>query len=317
MAFVKATKRESKLRLALIGASGSGKTYSALAIATGLGGKIAVIDTERGSASKYADKFSFDVLELDSFSPERYVEAIGEAAKAGYQILVIDSLSHAWSGKDGALEMVDRAAKKSQSGNTYTAWRDVTPKHNEMVDAIVQAPMHIIATMRAKTEYVLETNERGKQVPRKVGLAPVQRDGMEYEFDVVATMDADNNMIVEKSRCEAMSGQVYSKPNGQVSEVLGRWLSGERPKAMSEEDRSAVSKLDALFNESIKGKSATSEQWAEVKLHWIEVGQSANQQAAKRGIKEIATSGYANPAAGIDALGKLISRLVAYDMQAA
>jgi len=317
MAFVKATKRESKLRLALIGASGSGKTYSALAIATGLGGKIAVIDTERGSASKYADKFSFDVLELDSFSPERYVEAIGEAAKAGYQILVIDSLSHAWSGKDGALEMVDRAAKKSQSGNTYTAWRDVTPKHNEMVDAIVQAPMHIIATMRAKTEYVLETNERGKQVPRKVGLAPVQRDGMEYEFDVVATMDADNNMIVEKSRCEAMSGQVYSKPNGQVSEVLGRWLSGERPKAMSEEDRSAVSKLDALFNESIKGKSATSEQWAEAKPHWIEAGQSANQQAAKRGIKEIATSGYANPAAGIDALGKLISRLVAYDMQAA
>jgi len=317
MPFVKATKKESKLRLALIGSSGSGKTYSALAIATGLGGKIAVVDTERGSASKYADKFNFDVLELDSFSPERYVEAITAAAQAGYQILIIDSLSHAWSGKDGALEMVDRAAKKSQSGNTYTAWRDVTPKHNEMVDAIVQAPLHVIATMRAKTEYVLETNERGKQVPRKVGLAPVQRDGMEYEFDVVATMDADNNMIVEKSRCEAMSGQVYAKPNGQVSEILNRWLSGEKPKSMSEDDKSAVSKLESLFNEAIKGKTTTADAWTEAKPHWVEACVTANQQAAKRGVKEIPTSGYTSPAAGVDALGKLIGRLVAYDIQAA
>jgi len=315
MPFVKATKKESKLRLALIGSSGSGKTYSALSIATGLGGKIAVVDTERGSASKYADKFNFDVLELDSFSPEKYVEAISAAAQAGYQILIIDSLSHAWSGKDGALEMVDRAAKKSQSGNTYTAWRDVTPKHNEMVDAIVQAPLHVIATMRAKTEYVMETNDRGKQVPRKIGLAPIQRDGLEYEFDVVAMMTADNEMIVEKTRCEAMAGQVYAKPNGQVSEVLNRWLSGEKPKPMSDDDKVAVSKLDTLFGESIKGKTSTTEAWTEAKPKWVDACAAANQQAAKRGIKEIPTGGYASPLAGVDALGKLIGRLVAYDIQ--
>ena len=130
--FKKAVKSRSKLRLALIGPSGSGKTYSALAIAAGLGSNIAVIDTEHGSASKYADLFNFDVLELGSYSPEKYVEALKAAAAAGYDVVVIDSLSHAWMGKDGALEMVDRAAARSKSGNSFGAWREVTPQHNEI-----------------------------------------------------------------------------------------------------------------------------------------------------------------------------------------
>ena len=112
MPFTKATKQEAKLRLALAGPSGSGKTYTALQIATHLGGPIALVDTERGSARKYADLFSFDVLELDSFHPERYIEAIHEAEEAGYAVLILDSLSHAWAGKDGALELVDKAAKR-------------------------------------------------------------------------------------------------------------------------------------------------------------------------------------------------------------
>lgn len=231
LTFKKATKTEAKLRLALIGTSGSGKTFTALTFATALAptGKIAVIDTERGSASKYADKFSFDALDLDTFAPAKYVEAIAAAQAAGYEVLVIDSLSHAWSGKDGALEMVDKAAKRSQSGNSFTAWRDVTPEHNRMIDAIVGANMHVIVTLRAKTEYVMEANAHGKLTPRKIGLAPVQRDGMEYEFDVVGTMNDENTLVISKTRCSDLSGGVYEKPNGKVTDALKAWLTGAKP----------------------------------------------------------------------------------------
>ena len=234
--FTKATKRQARLRMALIGPSGSGKTYSALAIASAMApsGKIAVIDTERGSASKYAGLFAFDVLELDTFAPETYASAIEAAGAAGYDVLIIDSLSHAWFGKDGALEQVDRAAKRSSSQNSFAAWREVTPHHNAMIDAILQCPCHVIVTMRAKTEYVMETNEKGKSVPRKVGLAPVQRDGLEYEFDVVADMNLENDLIVSKSRCPAMSGQVVNKPGENVAKILMAWLTDGAPQPQPE-----------------------------------------------------------------------------------
>ena len=227
MPFHKAKKHEAKLRLALDGPSGSGKTYSALAIAAGLGGKVAVIDTERGSASKYADLFDFDVLELDSFHPDRYIAAIGEAAKAGYSVVIIDSLSHAWMGKDGALELVDREAQRSQSKNTYVAWREVTPIQNRLIDTILQAPLHVIATMRSKTAYVVEADAKGKQAPRKVGLEPIQRDGVEYEFDVVGRMDLENALIIQKSRCSALTNGIFPKPGKDVADILLGWLSGD------------------------------------------------------------------------------------------
>lgn len=229
MGFKKATKKQTWLRLGLIGPSGSGKTYTALNLAKHLGNKIAVIDTEHGSASKYADLFEFDVMELDSFHPQRYIDGIHEAQAAGYDVLIIDSLSHAWMGKDGALELVDRAAKRSQSNNTFFAWREVTPLHNALVEAILAARMHVIVTMRAKMEYVLEINDKGKQVPRKVGLAPIQREGLEYEFDVVADMDLDNNMIVTKTRCPALSGAVIPKPGEEVANILRAWLTDGAP----------------------------------------------------------------------------------------
>ena len=222
MAFQKATKKQAKLRMALIGPSGSGKTMTALKIATALGNRVALIDTERGSASKYADKFSFDTCELASFHPDKYIEAIKEA-ESGYDVLIIDSLSHAWTGKDGALELVDRAAKR-QSGNSFGAWRDVTPLHNALVDAIVGAKCHIIATMRSKTEYVQEKNAQGKTEIRKVGMAPVQRDGLEYEFDVVGDLDFTNNLIISKSRCEALTGAQILKAGPEVAATLQAWL---------------------------------------------------------------------------------------------
>lgn len=228
--FQKASKTQAKLRLALVGTSGSGKTYSALRIAKGLGGKVAVIDSEQGSASKYADArlgFEFDVLNLSSFGPERYVEAIKAAEAEGYAVLIIDSLSHAWTGKDGALEQVDNAAQRAK-GNKFAGWRDVTPKHNALIDAIIRSKCHVIATMRSKTEYVLEDDGHGKKVPRKIGMAPVQRDGMEYEFDVVGDTD-DAKLIITKTRYPPLKGRVINEPGEDLGRELGAWLSDGAP----------------------------------------------------------------------------------------
>jgi hypothetical protein len=231
--FQRATKQRAKLRMALAGPAGSGKTYSALAVATSLaaaaGGRIAVVDTEHGSASKYADQFDFDALELESFHPQRYIEAIEQAREAGYAVLVLDSLSHAWMGKDGALELVDRAAKRNQAGNSFAAWRDVTPLHNQLVEAMIASELHLIVTLRSKTEYVQEKDDRGKTIIRKIGLAPVQRDGLEYEFDVYGDLDQDNNLIIGKTRCSALAGQVIAKPGKQLAKVLVEWLGGTAP----------------------------------------------------------------------------------------
>lgn len=223
--FQKATKKSARLRLALIGVAGAGKTYTALSIARHLGRRIAVIDTERGSAAKYSDVFDFDVLEIDTYSPRTYMDAIEAAEEAGYDVLIIDSLSHAWAGREGALEMVDKVAKRQGSGNNFGAWRDVTPLHNAMVDKIVGARLHIIATMRAKTEYVQEKNDKtGKTTVRKVGLAPVQRDGLEYEFDVVADLDTENNFIVGKTRCPELAGVVVPRAGREIAAKLRNWL---------------------------------------------------------------------------------------------
>lgn len=223
--FKKATRQQSKLRLALIGVSGSGKTWTALTFAKRLGKRIAVIDSERGSASLYAgDAADFDVLELESYAPRTYVQAIKAAEQAGYDVIVVDSLSHAWAGKDGALEMVDKAAKRTQASNTFAAWRDVTPEHNALVEAMLACKAHLIVTMRSKTEYVLQEDNRGKKVPKKIGMAPVQRDGLEYEFTLVAEMDLDHNFMVSKSRCKPLDGAVIIRPDESVAETLLSWL---------------------------------------------------------------------------------------------
>lgn len=241
--FAPATKAQSKLRLSLMGPSGSGKTYTALSLAAtfvadltvygheNLGhsrtnGHVAVIDTERGSASKYADLFTFDVLELSDYHPQHYINALRSAEQNGYDVVVIDSLSHAWNATGGVLDMVDKAAKRSQSNNSFAAWRDVTPLHHALVDAILNCSCHVIVTMRSKTEYVLEKDERtGKNVPRKVGLGPVQRDGIEYEFDIAGELDVDNNLVVTKTRCSQLQGVVVNRPGAELAQTIQAWLS--------------------------------------------------------------------------------------------
>ncbi|WP_349573078.1 ATP-binding protein [Azotobacter salinestris] len=191
--FKKAERKQARLRLALAGPSGSGKTFSALQMAKGLGSKIAVIDTEHGSASLYADAADFDVMELHApYSPERYIEAIQAAERAGYDVLIIDSYSHEWTGQGGCLEINDEIAKAKYKGNTWSAWNETTPRHRRLTDKILTSPLHIICTMRSKTETV---QGEGKKVV-KLGLKSEQRDGTDYEFTVVLDIAHDGHMAV-------------------------------------------------------------------------------------------------------------------------
>jgi hypothetical protein len=224
--------------MAICGPTGAGKTRSALRIASALGTRIAVIDTENRSASVYVGKPDvpdFDVLELETLAPRNYVDAISEAENEGYDVIIVDSLSHAWQSKDGALAMVDRAAKRSQSENTYTAWRDVTPEHEALVDKLLRCKAHIIVTMRSKMDYVLE-DVKGKKVPRKVGMAPIQRSGMEYEFHITCDMDVDHNLCVTKTRFDSLDQVVVNRPGRefgvQMLEELAQGVAEvERPPA--------------------------------------------------------------------------------------
>lgn len=225
MGFKKATKAAAKLRLGLIGPAGSGKTMSALRIAHGLGGRVAVIDTERGSASLYSGErgLDFDVLELETYEAQKFIEAIAQAEAAGYDVLIIDSLSHAWAGKGGILEFVDKAAKRS-GGGSFSGWRDATPLHNQLVDAILGAKLHIICTLRSKVEHVIE-QVNGRTQVRKVGLQPVQRDGLEYEFTVVGDVTQDHELIVTKTRAAWLKDQIIREAGEDLGKQLAAWLS--------------------------------------------------------------------------------------------
>jgi len=223
MQFNKATKKMAKLRAGLYSVSGGGKTMTALLIAKGIGGKVAFIDTEHGSASKYSDLFDFDVCEMDSFNPKELIKGL-ENIPSEYDTVIIDSMSAFWQGKDGILQQVENAGKRSQGGNSFRAWADVSPTLNRINDLVMGAPYHVITTLRAKTEYVVEQNEKGKAAPRKVGLAPVYKEGWEYNLDFVARLDTDNTLIVEKTRIPEFAGLVVNKPDEEIGKRLAAWL---------------------------------------------------------------------------------------------
>lgn len=216
--FKKATKSEIKIRLALSGASGSGKTFSALAIASELGSSIAVIDTEHGSASRYADYFDFDVCELRNHHPGQYIQAIEAAEQAGYGVIIIDSLSHAWF------------AQLELAGKGFDGWKNVRPLERKLIDAMVGSKSHIIATMRSKTEYLMEeyTARDGKTkiAPKKIGTAPIQSSGIEYEFDVAGELNHEHILTISKSRCSELTDRTFLNPGREVAEILKNWMQG-------------------------------------------------------------------------------------------
>lgn len=236
--FKKATKLQSKLRIALCGPAGSGKSWTGLSILCSMAeeakrmghnnGKVAGIDSERRSLSLYADHFDFDVMDLDSHSPQTYIKAIELAEREGYSFLLIDSLTHAWSGKDGALEQKDNKVSRGD-GNDFTAWRGVSRDHNALVDAMLNCKMHLVATLRTHTEYVIEKDEKGKNAVRKVGMAPVQRKGLEYEFTAVGDLELTNlhTLKISKIRGEShgiVIGEEFERPGKDVAMRLYGWL---------------------------------------------------------------------------------------------
>lgn len=230
--FKPATRKNLKARIALIGGAGSGKTATAIRLArrlVGPGGRIAVIDTEYGSASKEIGQvydgeppLQFDVKELSHFSPDDYTAAIENAGENGYDAVIADSLSHAWNGVGGALAQVD--AKADRPGGSFAAWKTVTPKHLKMITAILASPCHVIATMRSKMYYGAEM-VGGKMKPVKIGIQPIQREGMEYEFDMVCDIDVDHALTVGKNRGGTLDGQSATKPGGDFFEPFIAWLS--------------------------------------------------------------------------------------------
>lgn len=216
--FKKATKSNLKIRLALSGASGSGKTYSALSIASNLGNRIALIDTERGSASKYADLFNFDTCELTNHHPAKYIEAIRQAEESGYEIIIIDSLTHAWFSE---LEL---------AGGRFDGWAKVRPLERKLIDAMIGSKCHIIATMRSKTEWLIEENQKkGKSSysPKKIGTSPIQASGVEYEFDVAGELDYTHILTISKSRCPAVTDKTFLNPGKELVFELKSWLATE------------------------------------------------------------------------------------------
>jgi hypothetical protein len=192
-------------------------------VAKGLGGKVAVVDTENGSADLYAHLLDYDVMTLKPpYDVLDYIGAIEAAEKEGYNVIILDSISHAWAGEGGLLDQQGKIAD-SGKGNSYTAWRTVTPKHNKFIEKMLGCNLHLIATMRAKTEYVLEKNDKGRDVPRKVGMAPIQREGMDYEFTTVFDIDLNHNAACSKDRTSMFDGKIFPL-NEKTGEQLLKWL---------------------------------------------------------------------------------------------
>jgi len=236
--FKKAERKQAKLRLALAGPSGSGKTYSALLLAQGLGGRIAVLDTEHGSASLYADLVDFDAMELHApYSPERYIDVITAAEQAGYDTLIIDSYSHEWTGSGGCLEINETVAHQKFRGNTWAAWNETTPRHRRLTDKILTSSLHIICTMRSKTETV---QGEGKKI-LKLGMKSEQRDGTDYEFTVVLDLTHDGHTATaSKDRTK-----LFDQPE-LISADTGARLLAWLNSGVSPEERAKELLVDAL-----------------------------------------------------------------------
>lgn len=240
--FKRATKAQAKARLLFSGASGSGKTTAALTVAAQLGKRIAFIDTEAGSASLYADRFDFDVLELSPpYSPERFIEAIEAAESAGYDVVVIDSITHEWSGPGGCLDI------KTKLGDRFQDWAKVTPRHDRFIQSMMRSKCHVIATVRAKQGYSMD--ERGKV--QKSGMDPQQRDGIDFEFTVCWNINSAHMAEAQKDRTRLFDG----KPEVITAETgkrLAEWLNaGEAAPVEQEEDLIGIIRHHKLANKLV------------------------------------------------------------------
>lgn len=218
----KATRQKAKIRLGLSAVSGGGKTYSAILIAKGLCGdlsKVAVIDTENGSADLYCHLGDYSVLPISApFSPEKYIEAVKACEDAGMEVIIIDSITHEWDGAGGIIDI-----SNSMTGNSFTNWAKITPRHTAFINSILQSTCHIITTVRRKQDYELTTNSQGKVVPQKVGMKEVTREGFEYELTANLELDTRHNASASKDRTGLFMGKPEFIPSEETGKMIADW----------------------------------------------------------------------------------------------
>lgn len=266
-----ATKEKLRARVAIDGPTGSGKTYTALQwarILAGPDGEIGCVDTENRSAAYYAPTPGVEINRVNWWDPpyefrhlpvsapyspiwlrDVIVAAPDELGENG--VLLIDSLTHFWSGEGGTLDIVDNAATR---GNSFTGWKEGTPAQRAMLDAIIHCRCHVIVTMRSKMEFVLDEivkDGRKISVPRKIGMAPEQRAGVEYEFTVVGDMDLEHRLVISKSRCDAIADVVAPKGrSADPAQTFATWLGSGVTRISDEERRMLARQLNRIGNES-------------------------------------------------------------------
>lgn len=257
--FRKATKTAALLRMGISGPAGSGKTFTALVTASLLAetdpGKILMIDTQRGQGDHYGNQFDFDIYPLENHHPERFIEVMREAVKAGYKYIIIDSITHEWTGNGGCLEWHDEVARRTK--NTFTAWKEVTPVHNKFFDTINSIGAHVIGTLRAKIDHVQDVDDSGKKVVKKMGMGSIQREGSDYEFDVLMEIDTDHVGIITKCRDgqsgAGLDGKAFKKPGAPFVDALRRWMQDGGPRLTENmSDPDAQAKADAYTKERLE-----------------------------------------------------------------
>jgi hypothetical protein len=222
----KAEKQRVKLKMAVQGPSGSGKTFGALSLARNLWptAKICLIDSENESASLYADSFDFDTIPLGPpFETDRYLECIQIAVDGGYDVVILDSITPQWDGEGGILRRKEEMDRRPGS-NGYANWASFTPEHERFKQALQQSPIHLIATMRSKQDYILTANDKGKQIPKKVGMAPIQRDQMDYEFTLVFDVEMDHKGSASKDRTGLFNEKIVDLASPKTAKLLRDWI---------------------------------------------------------------------------------------------
>lgn len=253
MQLKKATRKQVKLRMGLSAVSGGGKTYSALLLAYGITNdwsKIAVIDTENGSASLYSHLGGFNTIDLQApYTPERYIDAIKACESAEMEVIIIDSITHEWDGKGGIIDI-----SNSMSGNSFTNWAKITPRHQAFIDSILQSKCHIISCVRRKQDYEMSKDSNGKTTVQKAGLKEITREGFEYELTLNLNIELNHKATASKDR----TGLFMDKPEFTITPETGKQLldwcnSGEAPlpqffKTQEEKEMEAIEYISQCPN---------------------------------------------------------------------
>lgn len=272
----KAEKQRVKLKMAVQGPSGSGKTFGALSLARNLWpkAKICLIDSENESASLYADSFDFDTIPLGPpFETDRYLECIQIAVDGGYDVVILDSITPQWDGEGGILRRKEEMDRRPGS-NGYANWASFTPEHERFKQALQQSPIHLIATMRSKQDYILTANDKGKQIPKKVGMAPIQRDQMDYEFTLVFDVEMDHKGSASKDRTGLFNEKIVDLASPKTAKLLRDWLDKGKevpaPAAADPSQPDSTTQADTMTSSSNSGAPSTTEVEAE-RVRWLEV----------------------------------------------